>query len=131
VIKKKIIYGCEERGDAHSPYLIRWTLFERSWLQICLHKFLRSDHSEHHDHPWHFVSIILWRGYNEETVKGKSRKLPGMILFRKATHRHRVELVGDKQAFTLVIMGKYVREWGFFTSLGWEYWKDYFKRKKC
>jgi hypothetical protein len=166
-MKKKIIYGCEARGDESSPYLIRYSLFECKYFQICLHVFLRSDHQEHHDHPWNFLSIVLWRGYFEETIiwpeckccgrkmsfTGKAylcwcvgndhvilynqepRKLkrywPGMILFRKAAHRHRVVLVNEKKAVTLVIMGKYRKSWGFFTNSGWLEWKKYFVKNKC
>jgi hypothetical protein len=141
-MKKKIIYGCEERGDAQSPYLVRYTLFECKYFQVCLHVFFRSDHTEHHDHPWNFLSIVLWRGYYEETVevvkwlgfwerKIQKRVWPGMFLFRKATHRHRVVLANGKKAVTLVIMGKYRRTWGFFTKDGWKAWKQYFFENKC
>lgn len=68
-LRKKIIKGCESRGDSQSDYLTRLTILEpksRNWA-IYLHKFHRSDSPEHHDHPWSFVSVILWRGYFEET----------------------------------------------------------------
>lgn len=143
-MKKKIIYGCEDRGDYNDPYLTRYTLFECKYFQICLHVFYRSDATEHHDHPWNFLSIILWRGYLEETSRKENwpgfgeveifrqkRYWPGMVLFRKATHRHRVVLKDEKKAVTLVIMGKYVRPWGFFTSDGWEHWLLYFKKRGC
>lgn len=54
-----------------------------------------------------------------------------MFLFRKANHRHRVVLVNEKKAVTLVIMGRYVRDWGFFTKNGWLVWTQYFKQKGC
>lgn len=162
---KKIIYGCESRGDKESPYLIRYTLLDLKAFQICLHVFLRSDHDEHHDHPWNFISIILWRGYFEETIDwprctrhnrrmylheakyecydcnetveiNKEARLtkriwPGIILYRKAKHRHRVVLKEGKKAVTLVIMGRRVREWGFFTNSGWLKWTNYFIKNKC
>lgn len=130
-MKKKIIYGCESRGDYDSKYLVRFTLIDTKLFQLCLHIFHRSDADEHHDHPWPFVSIILWRGYYEETLKGKKRMWPGMILFRKATHRHRVELVNEKKAVTLVIMGRRRRHWGFYTAKGWQLWTRYFKERGC
>lgn len=174
-MKKTIIGGCESRGDADSPYLIRYTFFECKYFKIALHVFLRSDNEEHHDHPWNFLSIILWRGYYEETVvwpkcpkhktdmellgdyfcwecykkyaKGdrhsyemvaynheprkQKRVWPGMFLFRKATHPHRVVLIDEKPAVTLVIMGKRVRAWGFFTNQGWKVWTKYFIDNKC
>lgn len=147
-MKKKIIYGCESRGDGADPYLTRYTLISNKYFQVAIHVFHRSDFDDLHDHPWDFVSIILWRGYIEETFshtsyfhrdnyrytterKVKKRYWPGMILFRKAEHAHRVELVNGKKAVTLVFMGKYVRNWGFYTSKGWRYFLHYFKENKC
>lgn len=139
ILSKKIIYGCEARGDADSPYLTRWTLIEIAWLgAIYLHIFHRSDSPEaEHDHPWNFVSIILWRGYFEwvryavEPGSTRRRKWPGMILFRRATHIHRVELVDDKPAVTLMLRGPYVRTWGFWEGWTWTEWKKYFTDRGC
>lgn len=131
MITKKIIYGCETRGDSQSPYLTRYTLFQAKSFQVCLHIFHRSDSPELHDHPWPFVSFLLWRGYAEETIKGKSRKWPGMVLIRPPEWTHRVELIDEKPAITLVIMGKRVREWGFITQRGWQLWRDYFLERGC
>ena len=131
MIKKTVIFGCEERGDYHQPYLTRYTLFERKSFQICLHIFHRSDADDQHDHPWPFVSLILWRGYVEVTGNKRSRKYPGMLLFRKATHQHRVELVKERKAITLVVMGKRIREWYFFTKEGRMIWQKYFIKKGC
>ena len=143
-IKRKIIYGCESRGDGHSPYLTRWTLLENMIGAVYLHKFHRSDSPEHHDHPWAFASLILWRGYLEEVplfstmepsdkvfATRRRRVWPGMFLFRRAAHAHRVVLVKEKPAWTLVVRGPYVRDWGFFTKSGWQRWKEYFTERGC
>lgn len=130
LIAKRIIYGCESRGDADSPYLTRYA-FPRIGGRMAVHVFHRSDFDVHHDHPFGFVSIILWRGYVEETPEGRARKYPGMILFRRATHRHRVELIDGKRAITFVVFGPRWREWGFFTSDGWVQWQEYFRDKGC
>jgi hypothetical protein len=160
LLKKKIIYGCESRGEGQSPYLTRWTLWRRKDDQaaLYLHLFHRSDADELHDHPWSFVSIILWRGYEEETPcplcehdlsepglvliasscgmcnnRGRVRKRvwPGMILFRPSTWVHRVELVKGRPALTLVFRTAYVRQWGFFTKCGWQVSRDYLKERGC
>ena len=51
------------------PYLERYHLFlidRQSFpFNIFLHKFLKSDPDDLHDHPWDFISIILWGGYWE------------------------------------------------------------------
>lgn len=140
---KKVIYGCESRGDGNSAYLTRFTLVDTRWFQLCLHIFHRSDADDLHDHPWPFFSLMLWRGYWEVTPncdicegrecrrRKRNRKWPLMVLFRSATHKHRVELVDGKRAVSLVLMGKRVRQWGFFTSRGWQLWTEYFKEKGC
>lgn len=127
------IFGCEERGDYDRPYLTRLTIIECKYFKFALHIFHASDHEDHHDHPWNFITFILWRGYIEETPTGKKRKWPGMVLYRPATFRHRVELVKERPAVTLVIMGKRWREWGFFekTTGRWIQWARYFIKNKC
>lgn len=156
MFKKKIIYGCESRGDGQSPYLTRWTLPSLPWGALYLHRFHRSDADDLHDHPWHFWILILWRGYIEETPcpncvrsdgrrcwvkngcslcedRGRLRKRvwPGMILRRPAIWRHRVELVDGKTAVTLIWRGRYVREWGFWVKGTWQRWKEYFLERGC
>lgn len=145
--REKVIKGCAARGDADSPYLSRWVLArwggkmareeetgEMRWQgwQLLLHRFHRSDADrELHDHPWAFVSLILWRGYIEETPRGRRRKWPGMLLFRPANWIHRVELLHGRPAWTLVLCAPRKRIWGFWLSGQWEQWTHYFKRMGC
>ena len=130
-------------------YLTRWYLFLRKRVAIFLHLFHRSDEDRAlHDHPWNFISLLLWRGYREHTTKrcpicvggigynvfapvpcptchGKEvvpsikRKWPGMILYRPAEWTHRVELIDHKPALTLIIRFKGRREWGYHLPTGW------------
>lgn len=58
--KKKVI----TRGD-NTPYLERWNIFECRYFSIKLHHLLLSDDDCLHDHPWAFISLILWNGYIE------------------------------------------------------------------
>lgn len=125
------IYGCDARGDGDKAYLTRHMLVEGRFGRICLHWFHRSDAEDEHDHPWNFLSIVLWRGYIEQTPSGRHRKWPGFVMFRRAEHRHRVELVNGKPALTLCIMSPKKRDWGFFTVAGWQYWRHYFKDRGC
>ena len=160
-MKRTDIYGCAERGDVNKLYLTRYTLLETKYFQVCIHVFHRSDGPDLHDHPWNFLSLILWNGYIEHTPEQpheqglsnsntlRRRVWPGMILFRRATHIHRVELLKgsyvqnhfferpgigqyDKKAVILVIMGRKFREWNFFTRSGFKMnWKDYFTANRC
>ena len=139
LFQKKTIYGCEARGDAESAYLTRYCLIAGRFGQVAVHVFHRSDADDLHDHPWPFLSFILWRGYVEVTDEIRDRhiarigrrKIPGMMLFRRPEHQHRVELIDGKKAVTLVVMGPIVREWGFLTSEGWKQWRRYFQEKGC
>ncbi|RPE05533.1 hypothetical protein EGT74_24425 [Chitinophaga lutea] len=119
------------------PYLTRYTLIETSRWQLCLHIFHRSDWTDDlHDHPWDFVSLLLWRGYIEETPDSRRRYYPGAVLIRRAEHVHRVELLNGKKAVTLVWMGKRRRMWGFWEKQerGNRFWVNflqYFRKYRC
>jgi hypothetical protein len=120
-------------------------------VQLYLHHILRSDADrELHDHPWNFLAIMLWRGYTEETqpecascrAAGRpqgdciapsdhalSRKRPGMVLFRRAEHRHRVLLVNDRPAWSLVFTSAKRRSWGFWREGAFIPWRLFVARK--
>lgn len=158
--KKKIIYGCEGRGDGDSPYLTRWTLLETKWGRLYLHQFHRGDADDLHDHPWNFWSVPIWPGYLEVTPGRTIRRWPLFPAFRPATWRHRVQLYKkpcprcygliscglsmeeicpvcararwiDRACWTLVWAGPYVRTWGFFTAKGWQDFRSYFTDNGC
>lgn len=136
LFKKELIRGCEARGDYHSPYLTRLILLKTEKLSIYLHKFHRSDADDLHDHPWNFLSFILWRGYNEYYIDergaiSRRRVWPGQIIYRPAEHAHRVVLIDNKPAYTLVIHGPYVRLWGFYVRGKWQFFRDYFFKMGC
>ena len=121
---------------ASEPFLLRWFIIPRNkWLNIYLHKFIRSDDTTFglHDHPWWFISIILWQGYFElreyELDDGSMpymagrryaiRRNSGTIVFRHAMTRHAVQLIDDKPSWSIIITGRYKRKWGFYTEEGW------------
>lgn len=128
---KTLIYGCDARGDKESVYLTRYTFLQTDWLKVCLHVFHRSDADDLHDHPWNFLTWVIWRGYNDITAKGTERLWPLWFRFRKAEHQHRVELINGKKAVTFVVMFKRRRNWGFVTIKGWTIWTEYFRKQGC
>lgn len=119
-----------------SIYMIRYKLFQTKWARLFLHNFYTSDGDrDFHDHPFHFASVILWPGYKEHTDKGVSRKFPGMLLLRKAAHRHAVELFKrhdgtEYKTWTLVFLTGKVREWGFHTKDGFVHNLKYIQDSK-
>lgn len=141
LFKSKMIFGCEARGDHYSLYLQRWEFFSSDRFAIYLHKFHRSDDNESlHDHPWDFITIPLWRGYNDCTFAGgtkekphfnKQRIKPFQITYRPASHIHYVELIDNKPAWTLVIRFKYKRWWGFWNDGIFTRFDKYFEKMGC
>ena len=141
-------------GQDGSPYLLRRTVVETPWFAVLHHTFLRSDADRCcHDHPWSFASLILSGGYYEESEDASGARSvawrgPGALLFRKATHRHRVilpnavglptgaEPAGPDRSQTLpstslVVRLAKSREWGFWTREGWRKWTDFIGRKNA
>ena len=120
-------------GD--EPYLERYYLFLRDRkdfpFNIFLHRFLKSDPDDLHDHPWAFRSLILFGGYWEYTETGKTWRGPLSYRYAPANTFHRVEL--DKNipyCWTIFIPSKSTQEWGFKTVNGWMQHEKYFKMKK-
>jgi len=124
----------QDRLD-EEPYLERYYLFLKDRkdfpFNIFLHKFLKSDPDELHDHPWNYRTFIFRGGYWEYTDKGKFWRGPLSYLYRPANSFHRIELDKDKPTcWTLFIPGKKVREWGFQTEDGWVHNEQYLNDKK-
>lgn len=120
-------------GDYMDRY---WYLPEIFGERARLHRTRRSDHDRHlHDHPWHFVSVIVEGGYTEEIevfrdraggVTERRRYRPGDVLFRRAGHRHRLELDDGQECWSLVFTSHNVRDWGFWTPEGsFIPWREY------
>jgi hypothetical protein len=124
-----------DRED-NEPYLERYYIFlkDRTWFpfNIFVHKFLKSDPDEVHDHPWPYCTIILRGGYWEYRP---GRSLPqwkgaGEIRFGKSTDFHRIELEPGITPWTLFIPGPKLRDWGFLVKNRWVQHEQYFKQRK-
>lgn len=123
-------------------YLTRWEFRLPFGYGIYLHRFHESDVRVFHDHPWDFISIILWGGYKEFSPDRNPRGYPNgnpktvvcryRGLFstarRRAEDLHYVRLIKDS-AWTLVLRGPRRREWGFQTSTGWVKWDEYLRSR--
>lgn len=119
----------------HEPYLERYYLFlkdrKRFPFNIFLHRFLKSDPDDLHDHPWEFRTLILKGGYWEYTKEGKFWRGPLTYRYAPLGTFHRVEL--DKNCpycWTLFIPGRRVKDWGFETKDGWIHHEKYLTDKK-
>ena len=138
--RKRIIM---DRVD-NEPYLERYYVFlkDRTWFpfNVFLHKFLKSDPDDVHDHPWPYATIILKGGYYEwipqfnnagekigEIAKWRA---PGHFRFCSATSYHRIELDPGVECWTLFMPGPQKREWGFLVKNKWIPHGEYLEYRK-
>ena len=118
-------------GHDGLPMLIRYRFLDTRWGALYVHHFLRSDQDRDlHDHPWNFISLILWGGYFEELPHDWRWRSAGRIVRHKATDAHRVLLPYGSTAWTLIWVSPKVREWGFHTENGWVPWEEYVRREQ-
>ena len=117
----------------NEPYLERYYLFlkdrQRFPFNIFLHKFLKSDPDDVHDHPWPYATLILKGGYYEWTPQfgidgkkiGEMARWCGPGHFRtcSANSYHRIELDPTVECWTLFMPGPQKREWGFLVNNTW------------
>lgn len=131
------------RDKDGSPYMTRYFVFRVRWCKwfaIYLHNIHRDDRDDMHDHPWNFTTFILRGGYWEYltdhpplTDRRRWCK-PGSVLRHQAEDVHRVALrrndIGEPiPAWTLVVIGRKRRSWGFHTLGGWVHWRTYCDEK--
>ena len=128
----------------NEPYLERYYIFlkerKRFPFNVFLHKFLKSDPDDVHDHPWPYATLILKGGYWEWTPRfddqgNKITELvrwcgPGSFRWASANTYHRVELDPDVECWTLFMPGVKQREWGFLVRNQWIQWEEYLKQRK-
>jgi hypothetical protein len=113
-------------GEGCPTHLYRWTLLRIGWLGIYLHHFVGDDlFSDMHDHPQSFITIGLKGQYMECTPNGARLYRSPWFGWFPASHAHRIMMVEGGDCWTLVILLKPTRDWGFWTSNGWLPWERY------
>ena len=97
------------------PYLERWIFW--CGFSIRIHKFHKGDDDRaFHDHPWWFVTVPLKKYLELTPTQGTQTLKAGRPHYRKATHRHIVQLIDDNPTWTLIITGLKERKWGFWSG---------------
>ena len=128
----------------NEPYLERYYVFlkerNRFPFNVFLHKFLKSDPDDVHDHPWSYATLILKGGYWEWIPQFNSagQKIgevaawrgPGHFRISPARSYHRIELDPAVTAWTLFMPGPKQRDWGFLVRNQWVQWEEYLKQRK-
>lgn len=126
-ILNRLLGAPEEINGRHRcpTYLWRWTIGSTRWGKVYLHKFTGADWSyDLHDHPKRFISIGLWGSYLEETPTGRRRYRAPWARTFPAHHRHRLSTPWGV-CWTLVIVLRTVREWGFWHEGRFIPWEQY------
>jgi hypothetical protein len=127
--------------------LDRWGVEWKPLGGIFLHRMEGPDPGvDLHDHPWSFVSFILWGGYDEE--RAYNREAQGMariaetwpdtctrgvpVIRNRWTLRamrldecHRITDLHKRTSWSLVIHGPARRVWGFYLPSGFMPWREY------
>jgi hypothetical protein len=130
---------------SNEPYLERYYLFlkerESFPFNVFLHKFLKSDPDDVHDHPWPYATLILKGGYYEwiPQFSADGKKIgevakwcgPGSFRTAKANSYHRIELDPSVTCWTLFMPGAKQRDWGFLVKNKWVQWEEYLKNRKA
>lgn len=130
---------------SQEPYLERYYLFlkdrKRFPFNIFLHKFLKGDPDDPHDHPWPYATLILRGGYYEwvpqlnakgEVIRSiRHWRGPGHFRVCRAKSYHRIELKPGVTCWTLFMPGRHQREWGFLKNgRSWVPYQEYIDSKR-
>ena len=82
-----------------------------------MHHMRSPDFGDPHDHPFGFVSFVLFGGYREEifSLDGSSHfedHRKGDRFDVPATRIHRIVELFEGECWTITLPGAYVKEWG-------------------
>jgi hypothetical protein len=129
--------------ESSEPYLERYYVFLKDRklfpFNVFLHKFLKSDPDDVHDHPWPYATLILKGGYWEwiPQFNDKGEKYGEVAHWRKPGHFrtcsagsfHRIELDPAVECWTLFMPGPQRREWGFLVNNKWIHNDEYIAQR--
>lgn len=128
----------------NQPYLERYYLFlkdrDRFPFNVFLHKFLKSDGDDPHDHPWPYATLILKGGYwewiplfdqqNRMITETAVWRGAGSFRISRASSFHRIELDPNVECWTLFMPGMRCRDWGFWVKNHWVQWQQYLDNRR-
>jgi hypothetical protein len=93
-------------------FLYRFTILQIGKLHIRIHRFDGQDKTTlFHNHPFHYISIILWGGYTERIKCGNVSRLKvnviGDVIFRRSKVYHRIDDVYPNTYTLFIAYGDY------------------------
>lgn len=119
-------------------YLARMRIVQTPWFALYFHAMEAPDPGlDLHDHPWPFISWVLRGGYTEiradtreagrvfsdaamsiPSARQNHRRWMSMKLFRM-DEAHTIYRLDKSPTWTLMLVGRRRRQWGFYTPDGW------------
>lgn len=111
----------EAVGNPECPIMYR-TVIAIGGYSLRLHRFTPNHHDQTpHDHPWSFITLVIWGGYQNIDLSGDVEWLRmGSIRLRRAEHAH-TTVTGPRGCITVIITGRLRHPgWGFW--LGKEFY---------
>lgn len=112
-------------GPPGDHQMERWFVVPRNDVAgVMLHRFLRSDPEDPHDHPYDNTSWILRGEYVEHFTKMSLTRRRGQRVGRIAHQPHRIEIIAGP-VISLFTAGPRIRSWGYHTAAGWIPQADY------
>lgn len=122
------------------PHFVRYRIVGTPWVSFYVHKFVNADERTHHDHPWSFFAVQVWPpkgGYEEAMgtlVQGDASILTApaadylatsyrfrrwlSVNVKRATDLHYVNRLLRSPTWTVIVVGRRVRTWGYVDHEG-------------
>lgn len=116
-------------------YLTRWRIIQTPFASLYLHRMDGPDsRADLHDHPWSFLSIILWGGYVEHRLNLHTRiaefKTRRHFNIMRRDDAHYIDQLLRTPTWTLLFVGRRRRTWGYWRPMhrkgGWT-WDEFDK----
>ena len=117
-----------KKGELHFR---RWRLIKTRWFDVYIHGIYKADTDKYlHDHPWDIWTMVLWGSYLEELPdKRYNYRSCFNMGYRRDKKFHKVRTCFGP-TYTLAIMGKEKREWGYDVEGVWVHNEEYRRLKR-
>lgn len=129
-------------------YLNRWGFGHDRIGRVFLHRMDAPDPGvDLHDHPWWFVSLIVWGGYTEQRADTRDAPMfarlaekfgsphcrrgvevvrrPGSLRSMRLDECHTITHLSRRTSWSLVVGGPRRRTWGFYLPSGYMVEREY------
>jgi hypothetical protein len=108
-------------------HFVRWRVIQTPLFGIYVHRFDNPDVRTFHDHPWNFISLVLKGGYAEALSQEPIEDNPtqyrtvraGRFNIKRATDLHFIASLLRRPTWTVLVVGRRQRVWGYVDETGW------------